>query len=111
MNKKKNLYIIGDFSKNNILFDLNIGVNIAVMKCDKAFICLQRGWFWMSWKTEHFMVLTKMTTRQLLLAELVSAAGHNTKWDHFEICQQQQWKADPLLAVAFCILPLRILNF
>ena len=42
-----------------------------------------------------------MTTRQLLLAELVSAAGHNTKWDHFEICQQQQWKADPLLAVAF----------
>ena len=52
-----------------------------------------------------------MTTRQLLLAELVSAAGHNTKWDHFEICQQQQWKADPLLAVAFCILLLRILNF
>lgn len=43
MNKKKNLYIIGDFSKNNILFDLNIGVNIAVMKCDKAFIGLQRG--------------------------------------------------------------------
>ena len=59
MKKKKNLYLICDFSKNNILFDLNIGVNIAVMKCDKAFICLQRGWFWMSWKTEHFMVLTK----------------------------------------------------
>lgn len=38
MNKKKNLYLICDFSKNNILFDLNIGVNIAVMKCDKAFI-------------------------------------------------------------------------
>ena len=43
MNKKKNLYLICDFSKNNILFDLNIGVNIAVMKFDKAFICLQRG--------------------------------------------------------------------
>ena len=52
-----------------------------------------------------------MTTRQLLLADHVSAAGHNTKWDHFEICQQQQWKADLLLAVAFSILPLRILNF
>ena len=45
-----------------------------------------------------------MTTRQLLLADHVSAAGHNTKWDHFEICQQQQWKVDALLAVAFCIL-------
>ena len=31
--------------------------------------------------------LLKMTTRQLLLAELASAAGLNTKCDHFEICQ------------------------
>ena len=85
MNKKKNLYLICDFSKNNILFDLNIGVNIAVMKCDKAFICLQRGWFWMSWKTEHFMVLTK-NDHSSAIAYQINATGHNSiKWDHFEI--------------------------
>ena len=83
--KKKNLYLICDCINNNILFDLNIGIYIAEMECDKAFICLQRGWFWMFWKTEHFKVLWKMTTRQLLLADHVSATGHNIKWDHFEI--------------------------
>ena len=89
--QKKNLYLICDCSNNNFLFDLNIGIYIAVMECDKAFICLQRAAdFECHGRLNTSWFLLKMTTRQLLLADHVSAAGHNTKWDHFEICQQQQ---------------------